>query len=132
MKAYHDKNKGIGIVYDNIYLINGARTPFGKLCGTLGNVSPTDLGIFATRAAIEKSGIKAEDIDQLFYANIGQSSADSYFYQDILVCIPVFRLEFRLLCCNVFADQVLKPSLPGQNKLRLEKQILACAAEQKT
>ena len=79
MKGYHDKKKGFGITYDNIFLVNGARTPFGKLCGTLGNVSPTDLGIYATRAAIEKSGIKPEDIDQLMYANIGQSSPDAYF-----------------------------------------------------
>lgn len=79
MKGFHDKKKGFGITYDNIYLVNGARTPFGKLCGTLGQVSPTDLGIYATKAAIEKSGIKGEDIDQVMYANIGQSSADSYF-----------------------------------------------------
>lgn len=79
MKGFHDKKKGFGITYDNIYLLNGARTPFGKLCGTLGQVSPTDLGIYATKAAIEKSGIKGEDIDQVMYANIGQSSADSYF-----------------------------------------------------
>lgn len=79
MKGFHDKKKGFGIAYDDIYLVNGARTPFGKLCGTLGQVSPTDLGIYATKAAIEKSGIKGDDIDQLMYANIGQSSADSYF-----------------------------------------------------
>ena len=79
MKGFHDKVKGVGITYDDIYLVNGARTPFGKLSGTLGSVSPTDLGIYASRAAIEKSGIKGEDIDQLMYANIGQSSADSYF-----------------------------------------------------
>jgi acetyl-CoA C-acetyltransferase len=79
MKGFHDKKKGFGITYDNIYLVNGARTPFGKLCGTLGQVSPTDLAIYATKAAIEKSGIKGEDIDQVMYANIGQSSADSYF-----------------------------------------------------
>ncbi len=79
MKGFHDKKKGFGITYEDIYLVNGARTPFGKLCGTLGQVSPTDLGIYATKAAIEKSGISGEDIDQLMYANIGQSSADSYF-----------------------------------------------------
>lgn len=79
MKGFHDKQKGFGIIYDNIYLINGARTPFGKLCGTLGQISPTDLGIYASKAAIEKSGINSNDIDQLVYANIGQSSADSYF-----------------------------------------------------
>jgi len=67
----HHKQKGIAITYDDIYLVNGARTPFGKLCGTLGLVSPTDLGIYASRAALEKSAVKGEDIDQVMFANIG-------------------------------------------------------------
>lgn len=79
MKGIHDKKKGIGIVYDDIYFVGGARTPFGKLCGTLGNVSPTDLGIFASKTALEKSGVEGKDVDQVMYANIGQSSVDSYF-----------------------------------------------------
>lgn len=79
MKSIHDKEKGIAIVYDDVFLINGARTPFGKLSGTLGNVSPTDLGIFASKAALEKSGIDAKNIDQVIVSNIGQSSTDSYF-----------------------------------------------------
>ena len=53
MKGYHHKEKGIGIVYDDIYLVNGARTPFGKLCGTLGAISPTDLGIYAAKGRAE-------------------------------------------------------------------------------
>jgi acetyl-CoA C-acetyltransferase len=100
MNGFHDKEKGIGISYNDIYLINGARTPFGKYCGTLGKISPTDLGIYASRAAIEKSGIKGEDIDQLMYANIGQSSADSYFlprhvglYAGIPEGIPAVMLQ---------------------------------------
>ncbi len=79
MKAYHDKERGFGIVYDDIYLVNGARTAFGKFCGTLSRVSPTDLGIFASRAALAKSGISPIDIDQVMMANIGQSSCDAYF-----------------------------------------------------
>src|SRR3990172_10628282 len=79
MKAYHNKEKGIGIVYDDIYLVQGARTPFGKISGTLANVSPTDLGIFACRAALEKSGIDPSEFDQTIVANIGQSSYDTYF-----------------------------------------------------
>ncbi len=79
MKGFHHKEKGIGITYDDIYLVNGARTPFGKLCGTLGQISPTDLGIYAAKGAIERSGIKPGDVDQLFVANIGQSSSDAYF-----------------------------------------------------
>ncbi len=79
MKAFRHKEKGFGITYDDIFLVNGARTPFGKLCGALGYISPTDLGIYASRAAIEKSGLAPGDIDQVFYANIGQSSPDAYF-----------------------------------------------------
>ncbi len=100
MKGFHDTNKGIGITYDNIFLVNGARTPFGKLCGTLGKISPTDLGIYASKAAIEKSGITGNDIDQLMYSNIGQSSADSYFlprhvglYTGIPEGIPAVMLQ---------------------------------------
>jgi len=79
MKGFHHKEKGIGIIFDDIYLVNGVRTPFGKYCGTLAQVSPTDLGIFATRAALKKSSIAASDIDQVIAANIGQSSYDAYF-----------------------------------------------------
>lgn len=100
MKGIHDKKKGIAITYDDVYLVNGARTPFGKLCGTLGNVSPTDLGIYASRAAIDRSGLKGGDIDQVMYANIGQSSADSYFlprhiglYSGIPETIPALMLQ---------------------------------------
>lgn len=100
MKAYHDKEKGFGIIYDDIYLINGARTPFGKLCGTLGGVSPTDLGIYAAKAAMEKSGVKPTDIDQVMLANVGQSSADTYFlprhislYAGIPQTIPSIMLQ---------------------------------------
>jgi len=80
MKTYHHKEKGIGILFDDIYIINGARTAFGKYCGTLSQVSPTDLGIYASKAAMERSGVKPSEIDQVIVANIGQSSGDAYFY----------------------------------------------------
>ncbi len=79
MKGFHHSKKGIGIIFDDIFLVNGSRTPFGKFCGTLANVSPTDLGIFASRAALAKSGVSPTEIDQVIVANIGQSAGDAYF-----------------------------------------------------
>jgi len=100
MKAFHDKEKGVGVVYDDIYLVGGARTPFGKLCGTLAQVSPTDLGIYACRGALEKANVKGEDIDHVIMANIGQSSADSYFlprhiglYSGVPMSIPALMVQ---------------------------------------
>lgn len=100
MKALHDREKGIGIQYDDIFLINGARTPFGKFCGTIGHISPTDLGIYASRAALERSDVQAEAIDQVLTANIGQSSVDAYFlprhiglYSGIPTGVPAVMLQ---------------------------------------
>lgn len=79
MKGFHHKERGVGVMFDDIYIVNGSRTPFGKYCGSLSTVSPTDLGIYAAKDALLKSGVNANDIDQLIAANIGQSSYDAYF-----------------------------------------------------
>ncbi|WP_020678319.1 thiolase family protein [Geopsychrobacter electrodiphilus] len=79
VKGFRDQQAGSGALFEDIYLIDGKRTPFGKYTGSLSTVSPTDLGIFASRAAIEASGVPADDIDQTIVANIGQASADSFF-----------------------------------------------------
>ena len=118
MNGFHHKEKGIGILFDNIYLVNGMRTPFGKYCGTLANISPTDLGIYASRAAMEKANVKASDIDQLIAANIGQSSTDSYFlprHISLFAGIPteVPALMIQRICGSGFetiiagAEQIL-------------------------
>ena len=79
VQGFLDKQAGSGALFEDIYLLEGKRTPFGKFTGSLSTVSPTDLGILASRAAIEASGVPAGDIDQTFVANIGQASADSFF-----------------------------------------------------
>ena len=112
MKSFHSKEKGIAIVYDDIVLINGARTPFGKLCGSLATVSPTDLGIYASRAALEKSGVDAGSIDQVVAANIGQSSSDAYFlprhialYAGVKQTVPAIMVQ--RICGSGFETIIL-------------------------
>lgn len=107
MKSYHDKKNGIGIVYDDIFLINGARTPFGKLSGTLAKISPTDLGILASKAALNKAAITPGEIDQVIIANIGQSSYDAYFlprhialYSGVPIEIPALMVQ--RICASGF------------------------------
>lgn len=100
MKGYFNTEKGIGIVFDNIYLVNGKRTPFGKLCGTLSNLSPTDLGIIAANACLKKINFDSKNIHQVITANIGQASADAYFlprhialYSGIPISVPSLMVQ---------------------------------------
>ena len=61
------------------YIIDGARTAFGTYGGSLKDVSDVDLGVTATKAAIEKSGVSASDIDEIIFGNVIQTSDNSAY-----------------------------------------------------
>ncbi|MCO5218720.1 MAG: acetyl-CoA C-acetyltransferase [Thermomicrobiales bacterium] len=61
-------------------ILGGARTPFGRMSGSLASLSAVDLGVIAAKAAIEHSGIEDTDIDhvimgQVLQAGVGQNPA---------------------------------------------------------
>ncbi|ULT58858.1 acetyl-CoA C-acetyltransferase [Neobacillus drentensis] len=62
----------------NIVLVEGARTAFTEISGTFKGISATDLGAEAARGAIRKANINPEDIDQVVFANVQQSSKDAH------------------------------------------------------
>ena len=131
MKAFHAKEKGIGILFDDIYLVNGARTPFGKYCGTLSQISPTDLGIFAARAALEKSNVKADDIDQSIVANIGQSSTDAYFLPRHISLFAGISQEVPALMVQRICGSGFETIITGAEQITLKKaeNVLCVGAE---
>ena len=47
----------------DLVFLSGVRTGFGAFGGTLKDLSATDLGTVAARAAIERAGIAAADVD---------------------------------------------------------------------
>src|SRR5438046_10609110 len=54
-------------------IVAGARTPIGKLSGALAGFSAMDLGGFAIAAALEKAGVKPEDVDYVFMGQVLQA-----------------------------------------------------------
>ena len=67
-----------------IVILAGARTPMAEYSGTPGHgllkdFSAIELGALATRAALERSGVKAEEVDQIFMGNALQTSADALY-----------------------------------------------------
>ncbi len=55
------------------------RTPFGTYGGALKDVSATDLGVHAAKAAIRQSGVKPDEIDNVVFGNVIQTSADAIY-----------------------------------------------------
>lgn len=65
---------------DPVVILSYARTPMGAMQGALSEVSATDLGATAVRAAVERAGVSGEDIDRIYMgcvlpAGLGQAPA---------------------------------------------------------
>ena len=54
-------------------IVDGARTPMGRLLGNLKDFSATDLGGFAIKAALERSGVKPEQVQYVIMGQVLQS-----------------------------------------------------------
>lgn len=63
-----------------VYIVSAVRTPMGSFGGALAEVSSTQLGATAIKAAVERAGIKGTDVQDVFMgsvlqANLGQAPA---------------------------------------------------------
>jgi acetyl-CoA C-acetyltransferase len=56
-------------------IVAGARTPMGRLLGSLKDFSAADLGGFAIKAALERSGVSADQVDYLIMGQVLQAGA---------------------------------------------------------
>ena len=54
---------------DPIVIVSAARTPIGGMLGDFANVSAVELGAVAIKAAVERAGIKGEDVGEVFFGN---------------------------------------------------------------
>ncbi len=57
----------------SVYILGGARTPQGSFLGSLSSVAAPKLGAVAIEGAIEKSGIKKDQVNEVFMGNVVQA-----------------------------------------------------------
>ena len=62
-----------------IVVLSAKRTAFGTFGGTLKDLSATDLGVEAAKAALAASGLSPADIGHLVFGNVMQSSPDAIY-----------------------------------------------------
>ena len=56
-------------------IVGGARTPIGKLAGSLKDFSAMDLGGFAIKSALERAGITGDQVDYVIMGHVIQAGA---------------------------------------------------------
>jgi acetyl-CoA acetyltransferase family protein len=64
----------------SIVFLSAVRTPFGTFGGKLKGVSAVDLAVHASKAAIERAGIEAADVEQTIFGNVLYTASDSIYF----------------------------------------------------
>lgn len=62
---------------DEVYLIDGARTPLGRHRGALASVRPDDLAALVVGEAVRRSGIPADAVDEVILGAANQAGEDN-------------------------------------------------------
>ena len=62
-----------------IVILAAKRTPFGTFTGTLKDLTATDLGVHAAKAALAQAGLPSEDYGHVVFGNVAQTSADAIY-----------------------------------------------------
>ena len=58
-----------------VVIVGAVRTPFSKFGGMLRDLHSIDIAVFAIKECLERSGLKGEDLDELYYGMCIQSEA---------------------------------------------------------
>ena len=97
-------------------IVNGARTPMGRLLGSLKDFSGADLGGIAIKAALERSGIAADQVQYVIMGQVLQAGAGQ---------IPARQAAHRAgIPLSVPSITINKVCLSGLDAIALADQLI--------
>lgn len=122
------------VASSELFFVAAKRTAFGTFCGALKDLSATELGVVAAKAALEAGGVSPGDVDQVIFGNVIQTAADAiYLARHIGLragCpVPAPALTLNRLCGSGFQAVV---SAAEQLVLGQAKVVLCGGSESMT
>src|ERR1043165_8968652 len=99
---------------NDIVILGGARTAFGTYGGALRDTSATDLGIIASKGALERSKVSPDKIDQVIFGNVLQTSGDAVYIARHIGLKSGLPQEAPALTINRLCGSGLQAILLGQ------------------
>jgi acetyl-CoA acyltransferase 2 len=115
----------------DIFILEGARTPFGTFGGALKDVDPTQLGVIASKGAIERSGITPSDIDFSFIGNVIHTNSNSPYLARHISLKTGVPISSPALSVNRLCGSGLQAVVSAAQSILLEEGDvgLACGTE---
>jgi acetyl-CoA C-acetyltransferase len=101
---------------DRTVIVGGARTPIGKFGGAFADLKAVDLGALAVRAALERSGLTAEEVEYVVLGQVLQAGAGQITARQAAIQAGVPQ--------HVPAVTVNKVCLSGLNAVAMADQMI--------
>src|SRR5262249_44753656 len=102
-----------------VLILGGARTPMGEFVGPLKDLSAIGLGTLAARAALERTGVAAADVDHVVFGNVLQTSGDALYgarHVGLRAGVPI---EVPALTVNRLCGSGLQAAISGAQMIQL-------------
>ena len=104
---------------NDVFILGGARTPMAEYTGKLKDFSAIELGAIAARAAMERTGVAAADVDHVVVGNVLQTSSDAVYgarHVGLKAGVPI---EVPALTVNRLCGSGIQAAISGGQMIRL-------------
>src|SRR5689334_17248290 len=101
-----------------MFFLSAVRTPFGTYGGSLKDLSATDLAVYASKVAIERSGLPPDAIDAAFFGNVLQTSPDAVYYARHVALRAGCKIEAPALTVNRLCGSGFEAVVQGASAIR--------------
>jgi acetyl-CoA acyltransferase 2 len=103
----------------DVVFLSAVRTPFGTFGGALKDFPAIDLAVHSSKAAIERAGIPASDIDQTVFGNVLYTSSDSIYFSRHVALKSGCRIESPALTVNRLCGSGFQAVVSGAAEILL-------------
>jgi acetyl-CoA acetyltransferase family protein len=113
--------------HTDVLFLSGVRTGFGKFGGTLKDHSAIQLSTVAARHALERSGVRPEQVDHVVFGNAQQTSADAIYFARHVGLNAGLPIEVPALTVNRLCGSGFEAIIQGAQQILLdESAVVLC------
>ncbi|HVM75929.1 MAG TPA: acetyl-CoA C-acetyltransferase [Candidatus Saccharimonadales bacterium] len=105
----------------DVVIVAGMRTPMARYTGSFSEISAIDLGAHAAKAAIDKSGVPAEEVDHVVFGNVLQTSADAIYGARHVGLKAGLRAETPAVTVNRLCGSGIEAIVQASQRLLLDE-----------
>ena len=104
---------------NDVFILGGARTPMAEYAGKLKDISALELGAIASRAAMQRTGVKPQDVDHVVFGNVLQTSSDAVYGARHVGLKAGLPIEVPALTVNRLCGSGIQAAVNGAHLLML-------------